>query len=69
MTEDQLLLVNNALNEVLNGIAISDFETRLGTDRRQVAALLVTVGAVLDQLAPGAAIDGTSTSEYFDHLR
>lgn len=69
MTEDQLLLVNNALNEVLNGFAIADFETRLGADRRQAAAHLTTVGAILDQLAPDAASLGTSGSEYFDRLR
>jgi hypothetical protein len=69
MTEDQLLLVNNALNEVLNGLAIADFETRLGADRRQAAALLAAVGAVLDQRAPEAASLGTSGSDYFDRLR
>lgn len=47
---DELLIVNAALNEVCNGIAVFEFETRIGADRARVAALLREVGAVLDKM-------------------
>jgi hypothetical protein len=42
--------VNAALNEVCNGIAVFEFETRIGADRARVAALLKEVGALLDKM-------------------
>jgi hypothetical protein len=47
---DELLIVNAALNEVCNGIAVFEFETRIGADRARVAALLKEVGALLDKM-------------------
>lgn len=47
---DELLIVNAALNEVCNGIAVFEFETRIGADREHVAALLKEVGALLDEM-------------------
>lgn len=47
---DELLIVNATLNEVCNGIAVFEFETRIGADRARVAALLREVGALLDQM-------------------
>ena len=47
---DELLIVNAALNEVCNGIAAFEFETRTGADRARVAALLKEVGALLDKM-------------------
>lgn len=41
---DELLIVNAALNEVCNGIAMFEFETRIGADRERVAALLKEIG-------------------------
>ena len=40
--EDELILINNALNEVCNGVDIADFEfdTRIGTSREKALALL-----------------------------
>lgn len=47
---DELLIVNAALNEVCNGIAAFEFETRIGADRERVAALLKEIGALLDKM-------------------
>lgn len=47
---DELLILNAALNEVCNGIAVFEFETRIGADRARVAALLKEVGALLDKM-------------------
>ncbi|RYH33153.1 MAG: hypothetical protein EON54_20530 [Alcaligenaceae bacterium] len=46
----ELLIVNAALNEVCNGIALSEFETRIGADRERVAALLKEIGSLLDEM-------------------
>ena len=47
---DELLIVNAALNEICNGIAVFEFDTRIGADRERVAALLREVGALLDRM-------------------
>lgn len=43
--KDELLLINNAINEVCNGIHIDEweFETRLGVSREQGRALLAEI--------------------------
>jgi hypothetical protein len=46
----ELLLLNNALNEVLHGIAISEFDTRLGSDRENAQKLLSALTALLDKI-------------------
>lgn len=51
ITESELLILNSALNEVCNGIDIAEFETRIGSERDNVAALLSKVGSVLDQMS------------------
>ena len=48
--QEELLILNAALNEVCNGIAVFEFETRIGADREQVAALLKEIGALLDKM-------------------
>jgi hypothetical protein len=42
----ELVLINNALNEVCNGVDIADeeFGTRLGGSREEVRALLLRIG-------------------------
>jgi hypothetical protein len=42
LDEDEVMLLNNALNEVCNGVHISDaeFATRLGGDRAETRRLL-----------------------------
>jgi len=49
LSRDELLIVNAALNEVLNGIAVFEFETRIGATRDRVKALLKDVGELLDR--------------------
>jgi hypothetical protein len=46
----EVRLLNNALNEVVNGVAIpaAAFEARLGGTRDEVNHLLMSVHAVLD---------------------
>ena len=48
LTHDEILMLNQALNEVANGAQISDaeFETRIGFTRRQVRELLARVNAL-----------------------
>ena len=50
VTRDDLLLINNALNEVGNGIDIEDWEfaTRLGVERDEALALLKVVSTILN---------------------
>jgi hypothetical protein len=47
---DELRLLNNALNEVANGLAFTDteFSTRLGVERDEARSLLSAVHCVLD---------------------
>lgn len=47
---DELLIVNATLNEVCNGMAVFEFETRIGANRDQVALLLKEVGLLLDRM-------------------
>ena len=49
LTEDELAIVNQALNEIANGVHISEaeFQTRLGFTRTEVRELLARVSALL----------------------
>ncbi|CNL96451.1 hypothetical protein [Yersinia aleksiciae] len=51
ITESELLILNSALNEVCNGIDIAEFETRIGSERDNIAALLSKIGSILDQMS------------------
>ena len=50
-TVDELVMINNALNEVCNGVDFSDdeFRTRMGFPRQQVQALLAKVSDLLEK--------------------
>ena len=50
ISQDELLIVNAALNEICNGIEVFEFETRIGADRERVAALLKEIGSLLDKM-------------------
>lgn len=50
ITHDELLILNNALNEVCNGITLSEFQTRIGSKRNDVLVLLETVGSLLNKM-------------------
>jgi hypothetical protein len=57
-TAHELVLLNNALNEVCHGVDIDDAEflTRLGGSRAEAKALLDHIGRALDIAAgPGVA--------------
>lgn len=40
LTRDELGVINNALNEICNGIDVEEFETRIGATREEVGSLL-----------------------------
>jgi hypothetical protein len=50
-TVDELVMINNALNEVCNGVDFEDdeFRTRMGFPRQQVLALLAKVSDLLEK--------------------
>ena len=39
LSKDEVIILNNALNEICNGIAISEFHTRIGYEREEVEKL------------------------------
>ena len=49
VSRSELILLNNALNEVCNGVAIADaeFATRLGGSREQLVHLLGRINAMV----------------------
>jgi hypothetical protein len=51
LNHNELVLVNNALNEVCHGVDIEDteFSTRLGGSRQEAQALLLRFGRLLDE--------------------
>ena len=49
----ELVVLNNALNEVCNGIDVEEFATRLGATRDEVELMLQRVGAALDRADVG----------------
>jgi Holliday junction resolvasome RuvABC DNA-binding subunit len=53
LTAGELTLLNNALNEVCNGIAMDDdeFLTRLGIDRKTARKLLADLGRLTTDVA------------------
>ena len=53
LTTDELRLLNNALNEVCNGVNFcdSEFATRLGVERNIARGLLDQIGTLLDTMA------------------
>jgi hypothetical protein len=46
---DELLILNNTLNEVCNGLPLKDFETRIGAPLLAVELLLKEVSEALDR--------------------
>ncbi len=49
LSKHELSLINNALNEVCNGVAIEDaeFATRLGAEREEMRNLLKNIGSLI----------------------
>ncbi|MDR2635765.1 MAG: hypothetical protein LBC08_02920 [Campylobacteraceae bacterium] len=50
LNKNELIVINAALNEICNGIELFEFETRIGTDREHVLALLNLVNKLLDKV-------------------
>jgi hypothetical protein len=52
VSRDELLLLQQALNEVCNGVDIEDWEfsTRLGSSREEAEALMDRISLLLDSL-------------------
>lgn len=51
LSTDELLILNNALNEVCNAIDVSEFATRMGADLDEARGLLSEIGQTLDRMA------------------
>jgi hypothetical protein len=50
LNKADLRLLHNALNEILHGIVVSEFETRIGTSRDEATSLLRRLQAQLDRM-------------------
>jgi hypothetical protein len=50
ISKQELLIFNNALNEVCNALEVPEFETRMGASREEVDALLETVHKVFSAI-------------------
>jgi len=46
----ELLILNNALNEVCHGLNIVEFQTRLGTELGKIRELLSQIGKLIDTM-------------------
>jgi hypothetical protein len=47
VSQDELVMLNNALNEVLHGIDIPEFHARIGAERDAAEKLLAEVGRIV----------------------
>lgn len=45
--EHELTVLNNALNEICNGVDIAEFETRVGATMRFAEQMLMQIGSAL----------------------
>jgi hypothetical protein len=48
LSDDELLIIHNSLNEVCNGIDLPEFHARIGAFPDQVRHLLSSVGSIVD---------------------
>jgi len=46
-SDDELYILNNALNEVCNALAIPEFSTRMGAEREDASDLLEQINQLL----------------------
>jgi hypothetical protein len=51
MDVDELLMINNALNEVCNAIDIPEFDTRIGASMAETMQLLGRIGQIIDHMS------------------
>ncbi|HTP11632.1 MAG TPA: hypothetical protein VMP08_25435 [Anaerolineae bacterium] len=52
VNRDELIILNNALNEICNGglLAIEEFSTRMGATRQETNHILEQISSILDQM-------------------
>jgi len=50
LTGEELVILNNALNEVCNGLETTEFSSRIGADRAEALQLLREISASLDKI-------------------
>jgi len=50
LTDQELTIINNALNEICNGIDVPEFATRIGADREEAEQLLEQIHGVVSAM-------------------
>jgi hypothetical protein len=53
LSKEELLILNNALNEVCNALDRAEFSTRMGAELEDVEELLCQIGAMIDATREG----------------
>jgi hypothetical protein len=66
LSMDELLIVNNSLNEVLNGFYLEDFERRIGAPVNEVKHLLIKIAQAFNEKDE---IRDKERKDYFGYLR
>ena len=54
ISDDELMMLNNALNEVCNGFDLDEFETHIGASRERASELLAAINRLLEQMSESA---------------
>lgn len=50
LSADELLIVNNAINEICNALDVAEFSTRIGASVDEARSLLRQVGELCDRV-------------------
>lgn len=50
LSKEELVILNNALNEVCNGLDLNEFSARMGSQRENVVELLSQFGKVINAM-------------------
>jgi hypothetical protein len=50
LSRHELVMLNNALNEVCNGLDLDEFSIRMGAEIGEVEALLEEVGSIINTI-------------------
>ena len=50
VSKEELVILNNVLNEVCNGLYLNEFSMRVGTPRENVKDLLAQIGKIIDAM-------------------
>ncbi|MEH1992006.1 hypothetical protein [Nostoc sp.] len=50
LSQEEVVIINNALNEVCNGLYLNEFSTRIGASRANVEELLFQIGKIIDAM-------------------